>query len=195
MRMASRKELGLPDDAVIIALVARVDPMKDHATFLEAARQTTQARRNARFVLIGKDTEQLAEEVAAKGLREVVRLLGHRKDVERLLPGVDLLCLSSAFGEGFPNVIGEAMACGIPCVATDVGDVRSIIDDTGLVVPSCDPSALAKALINLIDQGSNGRERLGRAARERIEKTYALSKIVDQYMALYSALVAKEKQV
>ncbi len=191
IRMDRRKEWGLSDDAVVVALIARVDPMKDHDTFLEAAQRTARARQNVHFILIGQGTEKLTEAVACKGLGDLVHLLGYRSDVERILPGVDVLCLSSAFGEGFPNVIGEAMACGVPCVATDVGDARSIIDKTGLVVSSRDPSALAKALINLIDRGHDGRENLGRAARERIEKAYSLPRIIDRYMALYLELGGK----
>ena len=89
-------------------------------------------------------------------------------------------------------MLGEAMACGIPCVSTDVGDARSIIFDTGLVVPARDPAALAHAMIDLIDRGPAARATLGRAARERIEKTYSLPMIVEQYMATYSALATEQ---
>lgn len=188
IRLPLRKEWHMPEDTVIIALVARVDPMKDHAAFLDAAQQVAKVRQNVCFLLVGKDTQTLASAVAAKGLTERVRLLGYRKDIECLLPAVDVVCLSSAFGEGFPNVLGEAMACGIPCVSTDVGDARSIIADTGLVVPARDPASLAHAMIDLIDRGPSGREHLGYAARIRIETEYSLAKIVEQYSALYSDL-------
>ena len=188
LRLPLRQEWKVPQDAVIVALVARVDPMKDHDTFLNAAQQVATVRQNVYFLLVGKDTRTLAPTVAAKGLTDRVRLLGYRSDVECLLPGVDAVCLSSAFGEGFPNVLGEAMACGIPCVSTDVGDARRIIADTGLVVPARDPVSLAHAIIDLIDRGPAGREQLGRAARARIETEYSLEKIVDRYTALYSDL-------
>ena len=188
IRLSLRKEWQIPGDAVIVALVARVDPMKDHATFLSAAQQVAKSRKNVYFLLIGKDTQTLAPVVAVKGLTDWVRVLGYRSDIERLLPGVDVLCLSSAFGEGFPNVLGEAMACGIPCVSTDVGDARSIIGDTGLIVPVCDPVSLAHAIDDLIDRGPAAREHLGRAARARIEAEYSLARIVDRYTALYSDL-------
>lgn len=189
-RLSLRREWHVKDETVVIALIARVDPMKDHATFLDAARQVANIRRDVCFLLVGKGTEALAPTVAAIGLTGQVCLLGYRNDVERLLPGVDVLCLSSAFGEGFPNVLGEAMACGIPCVSTDVGDAHSIIDDTGLVVPVRDPAALARAIIDLIDRGPAVRANLGHAARERIEKLYSLPRIVERYMALYSELSA-----
>jgi glycosyltransferase involved in cell wall biosynthesis len=188
LRLSLRQEWKVPQDAVVVALVARVDPMKDHATFLNAAQQVANARHNVNFLLVGKDTQTLAPAVAAKGLTDRVRVLGYRSAIECLLPGVDVLCLSSAFGEGFPNVLGEAMACGIPCVSTDVGDARSIIADTGLIVPVRDPASLAQAIVDLIDRGPAAREHLGRAARARIEVEYSLPRIVDRYTALYSDL-------
>ncbi len=189
--LSLRKEWQVPDDAVIVAHVARVDPMKDHPTFLNAAQEVSKARQNARFVLVGKDTETLAPAVAARGLTDRVRLLGYRSDIERLLSGVDVLCLSSV-GEGFPNVLGEAMACGVPCVSTDVGDARSIVADTGLIVPVRDPASLAHAIIEMIDLGPVGRERLGFAARARIELEYSLPRIVDRYTAFYSNLSSND---
>jgi glycosyltransferase involved in cell wall biosynthesis len=188
VRRSVRKEWHVQEDAVIVALVARVDPMKDHAAFLEAAQEVAKARRNVCFFLVGKDTQALAPGVAARGLTERTRILGHRSDIECLLPGVDVLCLSSGFGEGFPNVLGEAMSCGVPCVSTDVGDARSIIADTGIVVPAHDPAALAHAIIDLIDRGPAARELLGRAARARVETEYSLASIIDRYAALYSDL-------
>ncbi|MBU6480169.1 MAG: glycosyltransferase [Nitrospirae bacterium] len=192
LRLPLRQEWKVPQDAVIVALVARVDPMKDHATFLAAAQEVARARHDVYFLLVGKDTQALAPAVAAKGLTDQVRLLGYRSDIECLLPGVDVACLSSAFGEGFPNVLGEAMACGIPCVSTDVGDARSIVADTGLVVPARDPASLAHAIIDLIDRGPSAREHLGRAARTRIETKYSLARIVDRYTALYSDLSSND---
>ena len=188
IRLPLRQEWKVPPDAVVVALVARVDPMKDHATFLNAAQEVSNARQNVYFLLVGKDTQTLAPAVAAKGLTDRVRVLGYRSAIECLLPGVDVLCLSSAFGEGFPNVLGEAMACGTPCVSTDVGDARSIVADTGLIVPVRDPAALAHAIIDLIDRGPAARATLGRAARERIGTEYSLPRIVDRYTALYSDL-------
>jgi glycosyltransferase involved in cell wall biosynthesis len=184
-----RGELGLPDDAVVIALVARVDPMKDHEGFLAAARRVTAARASARFVLVGRGTEALAPRIDALGLRETVLTLGYRDDTDRLLPGADVACLSSTWGEGFPNVLGEAMACGVPCVTTDVGDAGAIVGDTGLVVPPGDPDALARALTALIDRGPAARAALGGAARARVAARYALPAIVLQYQALYTSLL------
>jgi len=190
VRASLRKDWQIPEDAVLVGLVARVDPMKDHTTFLCAAQQVAESRQNVYFLLVGKDTQTLAPVVEAKGLTDRVRALGYRSDVERVLPAVDVLCLSSAFGEGFPNVLGEAMACEIPCVSTDVGDARRIIGNTGLIVPARDPVSLAHAIDDLIKRGAAAREQLGRAARSRIESEYSLTRIVERYTALYFDLNA-----
>jgi glycosyltransferase involved in cell wall biosynthesis len=187
-RFSIRSEWHVSDDTVVIALVARVDPMKDHPTFLDAAQHVVMARRNVCFVLVGKDTQKLASAIAGKGLEHHFLVLGYRNDVERLFPAMDILCLSSAFGEGFPNVLGEAMASGVPCVSTDVGDARIIIGDTGCVVPARDSVSLARAVIDLIDRGPLNRAKLGVRARARIETEYSISKIVDQYSAFYTEI-------
>ena len=184
-----REELGVPQDTVLLALVARVDPMKDHAMFLAAARQVATARAHAHFVLAGKGTETLISRVAELGLSGRVHFLGSHCHMDRLMPGIDIACLSSAFGEGFPNVLGEAMAAGVPCIGTDVGDIRAIIGRTGIVVPPRDPQAFAMAMINLIDRGPNARYELGQAARAWIEAEYSLSHITTRYEALYESLL------
>lgn len=191
-RRQLREELRLPTEAVVVSLFARVDPAKDHQTFFSAARQVLDRHSMAYFVLVGRGTEQLVGEVRRWNLDGHVSLVGHRNDVERLMPGVDIACLSSSFGEGFPNVLGEAMACGVPCVSTDVGDVRNIIGDTGLVVPVRDPGSLAHAVIDLIDRGPAAREGLGRAARARIEQEYSLRRIINRYAELYTGLSATD---
>jgi len=190
-RVTLRREWHVSDDTCIVAFIARVDPMKDHPTFLDAVKRVIQTGRNVHFVLVGKDTETLASAVAERGLTDRVLLLGYQSHVERLLPAVDVVCLSS-LGEGFPNVLGEAMACGIPCVSTDVGDARPIIADTGLIVPVRDSTSLAGAITELIDRGAAERAKLGRAARARIEAEYSLPSIVDRYEALYSDLQSSD---
>ena len=188
-----RAELGLPGDALAVGLIARVDPMKDHATFLAAAERVARRHPRARFVLAGLGVEPANPAFAAASagaLAGRVSLLGPRGDMPRLLAALDLGCLSSAFGEGFPNVIGEAMACGLPCVATDVGDSGRIIADTGRVVPPANPAALAEALDDLLDLPEDERHRLGAAARQRIQEHYALDIIAGRYLELYRDLTS-----
>jgi glycosyltransferase involved in cell wall biosynthesis len=105
------------------------------------------------------------------------------------MSAMDILCLSSAWGEGFPNVIGEAMATGVPCVATDVGDSKLVIGDTGVVVPPQNENALAAGVESLLMMPLEDRRALGASARARIEANYTLGAIVEQYAALYESLV------
>jgi glycosyltransferase involved in cell wall biosynthesis len=112
-------------------------------------------------------------------------LLGEQSDIERLLPAFDVSCLSSAFGEGFPNVIGEAMACEVPCVATDVGDSAQIIGDTGVTVAPRDANAFANGLKRLLSLSPDERGCLGRAARARIAERFELQFVVEQFENLY----------
>lgn len=185
-----RAMLNIDRGAVIVGHVARVDPMKDHAGLLEAAAKLAGMRPSAHFVLVGAGTEELEATVQKLGLAGRVRLLGERDDVASLMPGFDLLCLSSAFGEGFPNVLGEALACGVPCVTTDVGDAAAVVQDSGRIVSPGDPAALAAALLDLIDAGPAARAELGRAGRERVVDAYALPRMVARYEELYAELAA-----
>ncbi len=180
-----RQEIGIPAESLILAHIARVDPMKDHTGFLAAARIALAARGDLHVLLIGRGTQDLSPHLAAAGIAGRAHLLGPRRDIARLLPGVDLLCLSSAFGEGFPNVLGEAMSAGVPCIATDVGDARAIIGETGRIVAPSDPPALAQAILDLLALDAGSRAALGQAARRRIAEHYSLPAIVRQYEALY----------
>ena len=112
-------------------------------------------------------------------------LLGERRDLAALYPAADVVTLSSAFGEGFPNVLAEAMNCGIPCIATAVGDSADIIGDTSGVVPPRDPAALAAGWERLAVLGLDGRRKLGDAARARVAERYNLASIIDRYETLY----------
>jgi glycosyltransferase involved in cell wall biosynthesis len=190
-RRAVRQELGLPDDALLIGLVARFDPLKDHRTFLRAAAMLREQWPEAHFVLVGQgvtaSNEALRETIAANGLRDRVHLLGERADIPTLTAAFDIATCSS-YGESFPNAVGEAMACAVPCVVTDVGDARRIVGETGRVVSPRNASELAAAWDELLDLGAEGRQELGRLARDRIETHYGLDAVVRQYEALYERL-------
>jgi glycosyltransferase involved in cell wall biosynthesis len=187
-----RAEIGIGADEIVIGMAARYHPMKDHTTFLDAAARLAATREDVRFVLAGSGIESanraLAEAIAERGLGNHVRLLGERTDMAALYAALDIASLTSALGEGFPNVVGEAMACGVPCAATDNGDTGEIIGKTGIVVPTRNPEALAAAWISLIALGPEGRASLGREARRRIAQNYELGLIVARYEALYEEM-------
>jgi glycosyltransferase involved in cell wall biosynthesis len=186
-RRGGRERLGFADAHRVIGMVARVDGMKDHATFLEAAARIAARQPAARFVLVGAGTDALA---LPGGLAGVTRTLGERGDVETLLPALDLHVLASK-GEGFPNALGEAMACAVPCVASDVGDAALLIGDTGAVVPPRDATALSEAILALLGRGPDGLRQLGAAARERVVARYSLAAMVRRYEAIYAGLAGR----
>ncbi|HUZ71816.1 MAG TPA: glycosyltransferase [Stellaceae bacterium] len=183
-RAAVRGSLGVEPSHFLIGMVARVDPMKDHDTFLAGAAIIAAARADTAFVLIGAGTERLPPPPRLAG---GLHALGERAAVETILPALDVMVLASR-GEGFPNVIGEAMACGVPCVASDVGDAASIIADTGTVVPPGNPASLAQAVLALLARGPAERERLGAAARQRIAAHYSLAAAVAAYQRIETEL-------
>jgi glycosyltransferase involved in cell wall biosynthesis len=190
-RRLGRAALGIADDTIAILLPARYHPMKDHANFLAAARLMP-AHPNVMFAMAGAGTDKsnldLATAIAANGLAHRGLLLGDRRDIETLYPAFDIVTLSSAFGEALPMVLGEAMACGVPCVATDSGDAALIVGDTGIIVPPRDAAALAAGWAQLIALGDEGRAALGARARARIVEHYDLDRVVPRFEALYEEI-------
>jgi len=190
-RESVRKELRIPEAAQLIGLIARFDPQKDHRNFVQAARLLHHDRPDVYFILCGDgvnwENEKLTRWIEAAGIRHRCCLLGRRDDIPRLTAALDIATLSS-FGEGSPNVVIEAMSCGIPCVVTDVGDSAQIVGDTGLVVPPRNPEALAKALRTMLDFGQEARSRLGMTARQRIVQHFSLSATVARYEQLFEEL-------
>jgi len=155
-RARVRREWAVADDEKLVGLVARLDPIKDHPTFLRAAALLRARRKDVRFVCVGDGTsgyraelERLARQL---GLDErALRWAGARADVPAVDNAFDVACCSST-SEGFPNVVAEAMACGRPCVVTDVGDAARVVGELGLVVPRGAPEPFAHALDRLLDQ-------------------------------------------
>ncbi|HEY6351167.1 MAG TPA: glycosyltransferase [Candidatus Angelobacter sp.] len=189
-----RAEFGVSPDAVMVGLIARYHPMKDHVGFLRAASLVVSHNPNVYFLLAGKGVSlrepALEKAVAEHRLRDKVFLLGERSDVPRLTAALDIACSASAWGEGFSNAIGEAMSCGVPCVVTDIGDSAHIVGDSGLTVAPRSPEALAEAIDRLIEIGQDQRQKLGERARRRIESEFSLSAVVRRYEDLYRTLVS-----
>ena len=193
-RLDVRRELGLAPDATLIGLIARYAPMKDHATFLRAAAALKSRLPDVHFLLCGGQVdpgnETLASMVAELGLRGHCHLLGPRRDMPRLQASLDLATSSSVSGESFRISIGEAMACGVPCVATDVGDGAPILGETGRVVPPRDPRTLAAACRELLELSPEARARMGQSSRLHIQERYELVSITRRYEDLYETLCA-----
>jgi len=190
-RRALRHDLSLSEDAFLLGLVARYDPMKDHANFVAAAGLLSESNPNLHYVLAGHGVDannlELKRVIAATAADRRFHLLGERPDVSKVLAGLDVVC-SSSYGEGCPTVIGEAMASGVPCVVTNVGDSALLVDGTGRVVPPGNPVKLAEACRELLDMRPTERRRLGESARDRIVRKSSLPIVVGQYQRLYEEL-------
>lgn len=181
-RRRLRSEWRVGEDELLVGLVGRLDPMKDHPTFLRAAAELAALEPRLRFVCVGDGPAEYGSMLRslARELGLGLRIAWHpaRPDAEAIYPALDVLCSSSAFGEGFSNVIAEAMACGVPVVATEVGDARTIVGDTGLVVPPADPPALAAALRRLLADARLEERRS--AARQRVVDHFSVEKLLDR---------------
>ena len=191
-----RRELGATPDTLLIGLVARFDPLKDHATFLRAAALLAGRTPRVHFVAAGLGVDpanpELAGLIADPALSGRVHLLGERSDVPRITAALDIATCSST-GEGFPNVVGEAMACGVPVVTTAVGDAEAVVADTGIVVPPSSPRALADAWMSLVALTDEARIARGARARARVAENYDIAMIAARYEALYEELAARGK--
>lgn len=190
VRDATRSKLGLSAEDLVFVCSARVDPMKDHTSLLAAFAQVRRARPGAKLMLLGAGTGTctgpLARIAESPELAEAVIALGERTaDYGDYLQAADGLVLASAFGEGFPNVLGEAMCLEIPCVTTDVGDSAQVVGDTGWIVPRRDPESLAQAMTALYDLPLADRRELGQAARARIVDRFGLTSVLSDYAAVY----------
>ncbi len=183
-RITARAALGLDPGALVLAHVARCDAMKDHQTFLAAMAHLPKAH----ALIIGAGTDRLPEQP------RVLRL-GHRDDVPGLLAASDVVVSSSAYGEGFCTALAEGMACGLPAVATDVGDARTILGDTGYVVPPRDSGAVVEAIRKLDAEGPNDRAARGKAARQRIVAKFSLERAERLFFELYRQLVGREAAI
>ena len=168
-------------------MVARTDAQKDHATFIRAAQLIVRVLPSVRFVLVGAGsppTQRSARCWFTVSLQHRFILEERRDDVADLMGALDVFCLASR-SEGFPNVIGEAMACGTPAVASDAGDARAIIGDDRLVAKVGDADALATCLLRVLQLSASQRAALGLAQRRRIEQCFDIDQIWRRYLELY----------
>jgi glycosyltransferase involved in cell wall biosynthesis len=191
-----RESLGISQDARIVGRVARYHPVKDYGTFLRAAGEIARQMPDVHFLACGdgitEDNVGLQRLVSESdpALRERFHPVGPLADVGPFYAAIDVAC-SASIGEGFPNVVGEAMAAGVPGVVTDVGDSALLLGEAGLVVRPGDPDALASALAELLAMPHTARQELGKKGRERIEVEFTLPKMAKRYVALYRQLAGR----
>jgi glycosyltransferase involved in cell wall biosynthesis len=190
-RARLRAEWAVSDALPLLGMVGRFDPQKDHANLLLALDTLRQQGLSFRCVLVGagltESNSELARHIQHTGLKEQMLLLGQRDDIPAIMNALDVHVLSSAYGEAFPNVLAEAMACGMPCVTTDVGDAALIVCDTGWVLPPRDSEALANGIDQALKcwQHRNSWQERQRVCRQRIEAHYSLEAMVTSYSRVW----------
>jgi glycosyltransferase involved in cell wall biosynthesis len=191
-RDALRAQCGFADDMVVVGNVGRFNAAKDQQNFVRAAGLVAARHPQARFLMVGRGLEpsnlELADWIAQTGHAERFVLLGERSDVPACLAAMDVFCLSSR-NEGFPNVVGEAMAAGLPCVVTDVGDAALLAGPIGVVVPKENAVALADGLMQMLALPPVARTGLGRRAKDRIEAEFTIERALQRFEAIYQRVL------
>lgn len=198
-RAALRRELGIAPETRLVGMAARFDPQKDYRGFFAVAKKVIAQYGDVAFVACGSGVEAgnpaigpLTGPLIGKGqITQYVHLLGRRSDMERFYPALDIY-VSTAIGEGFANVVGEAMCCAVPCIVTDVGDSRVIVGDSGVVVPPADPAAMARAIIALLDSPAHNRQAMGIRARARMGE-FSIASVARRFEAMWQQIVAGKR--
>lgn len=197
-RATIRQNWDIPEETAVIGLVGRLDPMKGHPVFLNAASLLLKHRARVHFVCIGDGppamVAELSELAISLGIQRHVTWVKSTSAIEHVYGAMDIATSCSTYGEGFSNVIGEAMACERICVATDVGDAKRILGDTGYVVPAGDAAALATAWMQALNLNDDERRIRGRAARERIVKHFALDRMITETTLVLENLAPRESR-
>ena len=187
-----RKTLNIPPENMLFGQVARYHPIKNQIGLLQAFSMATEVIPNMHLLLAGEGCDAsntlLTNQIRTLGLQNKVHLLGARSDVEEILPGLDAL-VSPSLSEAFPVVLAEAMACELPCIATNVGDSAYIIGDTGMVVDTTDTGAMSKALLEMARSPEKERLNAGKKARLSIVERFEIKNTINRYESLYTTLI------
>jgi len=191
-----REELKIPQNFFVVGHIARFHPMKNHTLFLKVAVEIARRFSKSHFILVGKDIDynnyNLKKHIPID-LRYKFHLLGERSDIHKIICGFDVFCLTSSWGEGFPNVLVEALSIGIPCVSTDVGDSKNIINDAGVIVNICNKKDMVAAIEKLFKFPTHELTALGHNGRKRVMKDYTMEMNVIKYEMLYKTLILSQK--
>ena len=179
-----RRSLDIPEDALVVGMLSRIDPMKDYLTFLKAVKDLSKTHENLYCIVAGKGTKSASWPIVPPRLLR----LGVWENAPEFLNSLDIMVLSSAFGEGFPNVVGEAMACEIPTIVTDVGDAGVLVQTATQIIPPQDVDKLIVALKGLLALSSQERKTIGLKSRARILSSYSLSIMRQRYASFYKSL-------
>ncbi|MBC7488667.1 MAG: glycosyltransferase [Glaciimonas sp.] len=193
-RQSLREQCDITQNDVVVGSLGRFHSDKDQENFVRSAALLAQEYPQLRFLMVGRDlawdNTQLVDWIVSTGFKERFVLLGERKDVPQCLAAMDIFCLHSRT-EGFPNVLAEAMAMGLPCVTTDVGDAAMLLADTGVVVPQGDAMALAQGVEKLLAFDQKARHALGMRAKARVEAEFSMARARERYEEIYRQILEK----
>ncbi len=185
-----KKKLKINKQTILIGTVARYDPKKDHINLLKAISLIRSRNKNFLCILVGynidKNNTNLVKEIKRLNLFKYVKLLGQKNDISQIMNGLDVYVQSSGYGEGFPNVVAESMACGTPCVVTDVGDAAFIVGKTGWIVPPKNSLKLAKKIKQaLFEIGKKNWSKRRAQVRLRIKNNFKMEIMLKSYNELW----------
>lgn len=193
-RQRLRSEWGVADSEILVGLIARLDPMKDHRSFVSAAARVSEQISDIRFVCVGDEgpiaLEDLMREADCLAIGHRMIWASGRADMPAVYSACDLVCSSSAYGEGFSNTLAEAMSCGLRCVATDVGDARDILDQSCKLVAPSDPVSLAQGIAELAAEvKKNGSS--SPSSRAHIVTNFSMDAMVSAFETLFRHLMGQ----
>ena len=193
-RTALRQACGFAESDVVVGCVGRFDPDKGQENFIKAASRIARSYTDVKFLLVGRDCDadnvQLGTWLSESGLQKYFVLLGERNDVPVCLAAMDIFCMPSR-SEGFPNGLGEAMAMGLPCVATRVGDASILAGETAVFVPPEDEQALANGLSAVLNLSAAQRYEMGAVAKARVLNEFSIEKAAARFKAVYQEVISE----
>jgi glycosyltransferase involved in cell wall biosynthesis len=193
-RQSLRHQCGINQNDVVVGSLGRFHAVKDQENFVRAASLLAPQYPQLRFLMLGRgldwDNAQLVDWIVSTGFKDRFILLGERKDVPQCLAAMDIFCLHSRT-EGFPNVLAEAMAMGLPCITTDVGDAAMLLADTGVVVPKENSAALAQGVEKLLALDLDARHALGMRAKARVEAEFSMARARERFEEIYRQVLNK----
>lgn len=193
-RQSLRGQYGITQTDVVVGSLGRFHADKDQENFVRSAALLAQEYPQLRFLMVGRcldwDNAKLADWIVSTGFKSRFILLGERMDVPPCLAAMDIFCLHSRT-EGFPNVLAEAMAMGLPCITTDVGDAAMLLADSGVVVPQGDSAALAQGVRQLLGLEHDARHALGMRAKGRVEAEFSIARARERYEEIYRKVLDK----
>jgi glycosyltransferase involved in cell wall biosynthesis len=196
-RQQQRTAWNIGDGGILVGIIGRLDPMKDHKTFLQAIGKVLSKKKDVQFICVGNSDGNFLEDLqhysVQLGISEKIQWEPANVNVENVYNALDVLVSTSAYGEGFSNTLAEAMACGVRCVATDVGDARKVLSDTGVVVTPGNSSEVADGILAILGCDEHENSKFKKLAIEHIRENYSIERLVSKTFTVFQNQLQIEK--